>query len=152
MKNSPRNKVGNSSAHIVAGNCLRIRQIWIDFSHYNHSTAQLPHCFLSSWIIKYCIFILQRNISDTVAVALKNTQRALLKHRTVNQGPVVIQEDNINMLVDRSVCFGTKFFCKYALLFSVLWRLFALSRGATCPCFAFNSILMQLLMLLFART
>ncbi|XP_056899463.1 polycystic kidney disease protein 1-like 2 [Takifugu flavidus] len=42
-----------------------------------------------------------RNISDDILVALKNTQRALLRHKNVNQGPVVIKEDNINMLVDR---------------------------------------------------
>lgn len=51
-------------------------------------------------------------------MALKNTQRALLKDKKVNQGPVVIKDDNINMLVDRSVCFETKLFRKYVLLLS----------------------------------
>lgn len=41
-------------------------------------------------------------------MALKNTQRALLKQKKANQAPVVIQEDHIKMLVARSVCFQTK--------------------------------------------
>lgn len=120
MKISTRNKVGNNCAHIVAGNCLRIRQILIDLFFHTTITQQLNYLVFSfSLVIKDCTLILQRNVSDAVVVALKNTQRALLKHRKVNQGPVVIQEDNINMLVDRSVCFGTKLFHKYACFCAV---------------------------------
>lgn len=57
--------------------------------------------------MKDCSFILQRNVSDAVLLALKNTQRALLKQKKANQAPVVIQEDHVKMLVDRSVCFHT---------------------------------------------
>lgn len=54
---------------------------------------------------------MQKNISDAILVALKNTQRALLRHKNVNQGPVVIKEDNISMLVDRYVSLLSLFLC-----------------------------------------
>lgn len=57
--------------------------------------------FLSFSVIKDDTFILQRSVSDATVVALKNTQRALLRYKTVNQEPVFIKENYINMLVDR---------------------------------------------------
>lgn len=61
--------------------------------------------------MKLCPFLLQRNVSDAILVALKNTQRALLRYKNVNQGPVVIKEDNINMLVDRYALLFPPFLC-----------------------------------------
>lgn len=49
----------------------------------------------------YAVYLLQKNISDALLVVLKNTQSALLILKDANEGPTIIQQANIGVLVNR---------------------------------------------------